>query len=266
MFQLPIDQFMAWAAMTADLSRGLSASAASNNGMMFTKEQFERVAELAQNVGCACLACGMDVTGMQTADFCKLFVENAHDVEGMKGFPPAAVRSLHALAMTISNTIHTEAMTKVALLIYYSDVEFWKQRDPLFGKAVADKLPDMAEDIEESGKCLATQRYTASVFHLMRVMESAVEKFAGLLNIEPIDSRGKDKGWQNFLNEANKAIRLLPQDTYAKRLDGISAHLYHVKSAWRNETMHPKATYTREQALAIFAAVKAFVSDLSELL
>jgi hypothetical protein len=44
------------------------------------------------------------------------------------------------------------------------------------------------------------------------------------------------------------------------------SHLYHVKQAWRNGTMHPKKTYTQEEAEAVFAAVRVFMRHLAKLL
>ena len=42
-----------------------------------------------------------------------------------------------------------------------------------------------------------------------------------------------------------------------------SAHLHAPSSfAWRNEVMHPKETYTEEQANEVFSHVKAFAIDM----
>ena len=40
-------------------------------------------------------------------------------------------------------------------------------------------------------------------------------------------------------------------------------HLETVKIVWRNRTMHPKATYTEEEAKKIVNAVQVFVQDFS---
>jgi len=88
-----------------------------------------------------------------------------------------------------------------------------------------------------------------------------------LLGVQPIDKRGKDKHWQNFLDETDKAIKNLPtQDPLTKQYAGISSNLYSVKVAWRNEVMHPKQTYTEEQALEVFAASRAFMRELASVL
>src|SRR5579859_3823509 len=54
---------------------------------------------------------------------------------------------------------------------YYCDTK-------LFGEEVDNRLPAVATDISEAGKCFATARWTAAVFHLMRVMEVGVQELA----------------------------------------------------------------------------------------
>lgn len=57
-------------------------------------------------------------------------------------------------------------------------------------------------------------------------------------------------------------------DAKPARLAGQRAaagHLYSVKVAWRNEVMHPKQTYTLEQARGIFDSVRIFMVDLAAL-
>jgi hypothetical protein len=129
---------------------------------------------------------------------------------------------------------------------------------PLFGTNVEDKLPSVAEDISEAGKCLGLLRPTAAVFHLMRVMEVGVQKFGDKLGVTLPD----EKIWQIILDQVNSEIKKLGKDQPAKKYASVSAHLYNVKLAWRNEAMHPKATYTPEEAEGIFVAVRNFMTDL----
>jgi hypothetical protein len=121
----------------------------------------------------------------------------------------------------------------------------------------------MSEDIDEAGKCLALNRCTAAVFHLMRVVEIGVQKFGDKLGI----ALTSEKNWQCILDEINKSIKgmdhKLPQ---TKAYAATAAHLYNVKIAWRNEVMHPKQTYTAEEARVLFAAVGTFMRDLTSML
>ncbi len=57
------------------------------------------------------------------------------------------------------------ALTAKAQRLYSDD-------KPLFGDDVFAKFPDATKDISEAGKCLALGRNTATVFHLMRAMET----------------------------------------------------------------------------------------------
>ena len=71
-----------------------------------------------------------------------------------------------------------------------------------------------------------------------------------------------EKVWQVILDGVNARIKALGRAPEAKEYASISAHLYNVKLAWRNEAMHPKATYTPEEAEGIFRAVRSFMIDL----
>jgi hypothetical protein len=106
-------------------------------------------------------------------------------------------------------------------------------------------------------------RPTASVFHLMRIMEIGVRRFGDVLGVQLPD----DKNWQNILDEINKAIKALDQKApLTKKYAGASAHLYNVKLASRNEVMHPKQTYTPDEARRVFDATDAFIRDLANLI
>lgn len=135
---------------------------------------------------------------------------------------------------------------------------------PQFGEAVAAKFPKSVTDIQEAAKCLATGRYTATVFHLMRVTEAAVQFLGRKLNINLVDERN----WHNILDEVDKAIKRLPvtnarQKAIRNKYSEASAHLRMVKDAWRNDVMHPKETYTDEEAERVFRNVKDFMVHLA---
>ncbi len=149
------------------------------------------------------------------------------------------------------------------LSIPSENVPFYRPKEPLFGWDVEAKFPMMSEDISEAGKCLALNRATAAVFHLMRVMEIAVQRFGDKLGI----TLPSEKNWQNILDEINKAIKTLDQKAaQTKAYAEASAHLYNVKVCWRNQVMHPKQTYTPDEAKALFGAVQIFIRDLAGIL
>lgn len=165
----------------------------------------------------------------------------------------------------IRSAIETELASKEFFYIDSTDAQYYKGYE-LFGHEVFEKFPTMSYDIEEAGKCLATNRYTACVFHLMRVMEIGVQIFGKKLKVKLVE----EKVWQNILDEVNKAIKNMKpktpkekhkQSAYAE----TASHLFNVKVAWRNRVMHPKDSYTGEQAREVFDHVKTFIHHLSKI-
>lgn len=130
-----------------------------------------------------------------------------------------------------------------------------------FGRIVSQKFPKLTEDIQEAAKCYACGRYTACVFHLMRIMEHGVQRFGKKLGVKQVELLV----WQVILDQTNKAISALPaKSSQTKKFAAIAGHLYNVKLAWRNEVMHPKATYTEEEAEHLLSQIKFFMQHLSK--
>ncbi len=176
---------------------------------------------------------------------------------------PKGTNNKIASALTeLGNRLMDECELFHFISLSSEDSKYYEPKNSLLGQNVDDKIPGVVEDVSEAGKCLGLHRSTAAVFHLMRVMESGVQAFGAKLGIDLVS----EKVWQVILDQVNSAIRALGKDPLAKQYASVSAHLYTVKLAWRNEVMHPKATYTHEEAEGIFRAVRSFMNDLVTLL
>lgn len=184
--------------------------------------------------------------------------------------PNFANTNLAIVAQRLRQMVHDlnlrvwdELKNKFFLTIPSETFALYRQDQPPFGADVEAKFPTMSEDISEAGKCLALNRPTATVFHLMRVMEIAVQRFGDKLGV----ALATEKNWQNILDEINKAIKALDHKAPRTRAyAGASSHLYNVKIRWRNEVMHPKQTYTTAEAKDVFDAVRTFIRDLAGIL
>lgn len=156
-----------------------------------------------------------------------------------------------------------ELEQRLFLAVPLQQAPLYLQPEPPFGVDANSRFLKMTEDISESAKCLGLNRPTASVFHLMRVMELAVQEFGNVLRVSLVN----EKNWQIILDQVNAAIRKLDaKDVRTKAYAQAASHLYNVKVAWRNEVMHPKQTYTFEEAKAIFENVKTLIADLAHVL
>ncbi len=170
----------------------------------------------------------------------------------------------------IQRRIRDELQSILFLHVPQDKVGYYENK-PQFGEQVADKFPKAITDIQEAGKCFATARYTACVFHLMRVMEIGVQQLGNTLGVPDPE----EKEWQKILNDVNGAIKRLGnpstpitpaqkerRDEYAQ----AAVYLENVKNAWRNNVMHPKDTYTEEEAAEVFRTTKVYMKYLEKIL
>lgn len=168
----------------------------------------------------------------------------------------------------LSQRVEDELSNRFFLFLPPGQDRFYEEEYP-FGDDVASKFPELVEDIAEASKCLGLNRYTAAVFHLMRTLEIIVQTFAQRLNT----TINIDQPWGDILNKIDVEIARLSGNrnaTTAERewkalCSEVAVFLRHVKDAWRNPTMHPKRTYTEEEAKRVFEVVKAFTQNFAKL-
>jgi hypothetical protein len=175
--------------------------------------------------------------------------------------------AVHVMFYELRGRIKDELKSRYFLYIPQSEVAHYQ--DPcLFGEKVHRRFMTANADTEEAGKCLALGRHTACVFHLMRVMELGVKALGKKLKLSNLKV---DKPWGEITIALDVAIKSLPQKTPGQKkkkeqYSTVLAHLNAVRIAWRNTTMHPKLSYSSEEAHQIFAHAKAFMCDLAEII
>lgn len=160
----------------------------------------------------------------------------------------------------IENRIFDELRLLRLYLVDAKNADLIEPTSPPFGEEVHNKFPKITYDVEEAGICLALKRSTACVLHLMRVMEATVQAMCAHVGISNVQ-----RTWGILLSDIHAKIEQMPKGADRDAWSEAHVNLYHVKQAWRNNTMHPNRTYTEEQAEEIYLTVKAFVRQLSEL-
>lgn len=179
-------------------------------------------------------------------------------------FPPLSFDRYQNYCKELVTRFKDEGSAKKVIILPSAREKFYDLENPICGKEVQDKFPDMIEDIVEANNCYALDRNTACIFHLMRVMEKAVQKLAMKLGVTLTD---KDV-WQSVINAIRGQLNVsYPSHSHPERIkyESILGHLETVKIAWRNPTMHPKATYGEKEAKAILSAVEIFMEDLAKI-
>jgi hypothetical protein len=172
-------------------------------------------------------------------------------------------KELGDIAADISRRINDELEGNLFLHIPFEKAKLYEPTKPLFGETVAKAFPSASDDVAEAGKCLATDRGTATVFHVMRVMEAGLKSLAKQLGIPYAPS------WESYLRQISTRLELDWKDKSPewKTDEGFyreaAAHLSAVKFAFRNPTMHIVKQYSPESAEEIFNSVGVFMRHLS---
>ncbi len=140
----------------------------------------------------------------------------------------------------------------------------------LFGEAVDDRFPDVADDIAAAGRCLALDQWTACVFHLMRVLEHGLHRFAGHLGVT-MKHDLEVENWGEILNAIQGAIRRLEETAKSKerneqlqRYSEAASQFRHFKHAWRTYVIHTREPYDSARAERAWGAVRDFMQSLAE--
>jgi hypothetical protein len=139
----------------------------------------------------------------------------------------------------------------------------YEQKEPLFGLDVLNNFPSAGFDIAEAGKCIALIRGTACVMHLGRVVEVGLRVLASTLQLPARPD------WGRHLTDIEKCLEGRYKAAGARSADELfyseaAAQIGHIKTAWRNPTMHVDKTYTEEEAKNILQAVRSFMQHIAK--
>ena len=129
-----------------------------------------------------------------------------------------------------------------------------------------EKFPSARDDILASVDLWALGHGTASVFHLMRVVEHGLRAVA-----ENVGKSFETQNWQNIIDEIEAEIRnlgkSLPRGTEKNdRLQFLSEtakEFVYFKDGWRNYVSHGRGLYDVYQARSVLEHVKAFMTTIS---
>jgi len=171
----------------------------------------------------------------------------------------------------IQKLMQKEMGGKVFLYIPRGRVRFFPLMNAphLFGEKVSVAFPSASYDISEAGACLGLVRPTASVFHLMRVLEAGLSALGKVFGVSL-----EHTNWGHALDQIESKIRNMRMDPSWKAVSGYreqqeyyaqaASHLGILKDAWRNYTMHSHGECTLDEAEQIFDNVKSFMRKLAE--
>ncbi|MFZ1005411.1 MAG: hypothetical protein WAN65_01155 [Candidatus Sulfotelmatobacter sp.] len=134
--------------------------------------------------------------------------------------------------------------------------------------ALADSFPDSIFDACEAGRCFSYELFTACVYHLMRVAESALVSVARGLNVS---EHQVARGWDGCIQGIQGAIKVLEsqpnkpinwKDT-ANKYNSLCSWFTTVSKGWRNPSSHAPRIYSEATASAMFSAITILSEEMS---
>ncbi len=146
--------------------------------------------------------------------------------------------------------------------------EFYEPEEP-FGKGISVQIADVNFEMREACTCFALGRNSASVFHLMRVLERGLAVFGKVFGVSL-----EHTNWEPAIDQISSKIREMGKDptwkscpdwkTQQEFFAQASYYLRDVKNAWRNYTMHARGGYSEKETKALIEDVRPFMGKISE--
>jgi hypothetical protein len=182
------------------------------------------------------------------------------------------------LLKKVQSILEKELAEKTCLYIP-EDRPPWYGHESSFGDQVHRSFPSARFDIQEAANCFALDRYTASVFHLMRCVEWGLRAFCADVGFDEVCIHKTDKRyvpveysqWEKILSQLPKRvdekIEKMPPGADKESAQGfyypILQDIRAFKDAWRNHVSHTRAIYDETEGINILTHVKNFMVRLS---
>lgn len=161
----------------------------------------------------------------------------------------------------VDSTLDAELNIKIGYLL--DEKRFTKEIlldkiNLLFSKDTFILLPTIAQfDFEESGKCLAFDRYTACAFHALRGTEDVVKMYYEKLFSKIATDRDTWGIYENAITTAIKTGTLLPPPD-----EQLIINITNIRKYYRNKTQHPQNTYSSDEAQDLFSLCTKTVNEI----
>ncbi len=177
----------------------------------------------------------------------------------------------------IINFVHHNLSKRKFMILSEEEAKYYAN-PILFGEIVQEKYSHHAfRDAIAAGSCFAASQYTASVFHCMRLAEHGLRKLASnrLLKIKLTSKKGpipiEFGTWADVITAIHNKINKTRQGAVGPKREAdlqffssCADQCDYMKELWRNPLSHTRRFCKREEAMAVIARVKEFITVVGE--
>ena len=225
-----------------------------------TDNDYRELATSADEFGALCLQSSLDVTYEAATLFCA-DLQRATKVDSGWTFDLSAVLRCENSLRQLIGCLRNEAKTKVAMILPPGKMHLYAPPAPLWGDAIRGKFPSAMYDVNEAGKCLALGRASATVFHLMHIVEIALRAVHACLGLTPPDNPSWGIRLKDIRDErVRRGDRSWSENDY---FQDIYSRLDAIKDAYRDPTIHVETIHTEEEADLIFKNTEALMKKIA---
>lgn len=159
------------------------------------------------------------------------------------------------------STLDAELNIKVGYILdekRYSNEVLTSRIGHLFSKGTFSKLPTIAVfDFEESGKCLAFDRYTACAFHALRGTEDVLKMYYEKVLINTATDKDTWGTFETAIINAVASGALAPAPD-----EQLTNNVTSLRKFYRNKTQHPQLTYSSDESQDLLSLCIKTVNEL----
>lgn len=179
-------------------------------------------------------------------------------------------RSLGLLASELRENLAVEFTEYLFFVVPPDRKEMYLHPEEWFSASVVEKFPDTATDVREAARCYALARWTAAVFHAMRILEHGLRWLAEAVAITPA-TPVELANWKNVIDQIDRKLRDMEQAPRSTQKSAdlqwyseTAAQFRLFKDAWRNHVAHSRASYDNEDAAKVLTGVRDFMRHIVE--
>ena len=167
--------------MLASTTQLLTLHAALGKPLGMTRANVEALRQDADAVAEECLKMGLLVCAAAATDLSasiRRLIEEAQDPD--QGIPlRGEVRVfIENYLNEVLNSLRREAQARKFFVVAAEHQRFYAPSGTLFGLEVDIQFENIRFDLTEAGKCIALERSTAAVYHLVRCLEAGIREIA----------------------------------------------------------------------------------------
>lgn len=268
MLQLPIGRLLATFQNLVSTSQMFSmALSQQQKQCALTKHGYDELLDAADEFCRLCLDISL-VVSHESAKLVCSDLRRVIDVNSMVLFDISALLRVESSLKQLIGCVRCEAITKIAMILPPEKLALYEPKEPVFGADVHSKFPSLIYDIEESSKCLALGRTTASAFHSIRSLEGGITAISRCLAI-PDPTKGADRNWGALLGKIKIEIDRRWSGGSSRFsgdgaiFEGLYGVLQAVQNPYRNATMHLDNKYLEDDAKHIFEMVSGIMRKIA---